>query len=775
MGAFAWSIATASLAFFSASPSLAQRASIDVPAGPLGESVRQLSDQTGASIGFSGRMPSLRTRRVRGASSPAEALRQMLEGTGLRAVATGPASFRIEPVPTGAAKIVASSEVPRSSERLQRDIIVTAFKRPQPLSSLPATDHIVQGDSLRSATGFPGASTLSREVPSLTVTGLGPGRDRLFLRGIGDGPLNGFAQGSVATFLDDARLNYDAPDPDWALVDIDKVEIVEGPQGPLYGTGALGGILRISTSTPDLHDLSGRVSLGSAVTQDSGLSDSESLALNLPVVPDTLATRIVGYRSSSAGWIDNAGGRGDSNRERLTGGRIALRWSPAAEWTLDAVGAVQNRKTGDSQYVDGELGPLVRPNRLREPRDIDTKFGMISLKGPVGGLELTSITSLSTQEIVADYDATPLASILGTSGVTLVRDDRSYRVFDEEVRLRNSGTMPVSWVTGLSFVKSSTAADVVAGDSAGAVPMLTLKRSISEAAIFGEASAPIAPKLTLGVGARIFSSSIGDEGRQGEEIVSLGRHTIRSAGDLSLTWNPRSEITAYMRAATGYRPGGANPKGDGGPSSYLADELATVEVGVRTQLSAFFSLDADAYASSWRHVQADELLANGLVATRNAGNARNVGVEAEFRWSLPSHFSVSGAVMVQSARLDAASQAAVEDARLPAVPEAAGRLVVRRGFRIGGWDGNLSLGMRFVGATHMSFDPVLDRRTGSYALLDGSVALSRDRWTLSLIGENLTNSRIDTFAFGNPFRVRAEPQRTPARPLTIGISVNRSF
>jgi len=366
MAPLAWSLAAASPVAF-ASPALAQARMIDLPSGSLPDSIRRLSDLTGVSVGFIGRLPAITTRNVSGASSPTEALHKMLKGSGYRAIATGPSSFRVERELPGGPGPPTPSRRP-SADEPHSAIIVTALKRPARLSTVPATEHVVGNNRLHPATGVAGSEALEREIPALTISGLGPGRNRLFLRGIGDGPLNGFNQGSVAILLDEARLNYDAPDPDWALVDVDQVEVLEGPQGPLYGTGALGGIVKVSTNRPDLVNATAGASAGLSRTQDGGPSNSQSLTLNVPLVPAKLAIRAVAYRERQGGWIDNAGGTRDSNRERLAGGRIALRWIPAGRWTLDLTGAIQNRSARDSQYVDGKLGPLERPNRVRARR-----------------------------------------------------------------------------------------------------------------------------------------------------------------------------------------------------------------------------------------------------------------------------------------------------------------------------------------------------------------------------------------------------------------------
>ena len=83
--------------------------------------------------------------------------------------------------------------------------------------------------------------------------------------------------------------------------------------------------------------------------------------------------------------------------------------------------------------------------------------------------------------------------------------------------------------------------------------------------------------------------------------------------------------------------------------------------------------------------------------------------------------------------------------------------------------------MRYVGATHLSFDPILDRRTGNYVVVDASITATRGNWSVAIVGDNLTNSSADTFAFGNPYRVRAIPQHTPIKPLTVGVTLGRKF
>lgn len=767
--AFGWSLA-ASISL--ATPATAQTGRIDLPTAPLAQSLSRLSARTGASIGYSGRLPAFTTRAVRGARGAADALHQMLDGSGYRAVATGPASFRIEAI-SPAPRPAPSDPQPRPA--LQPEIVVTALKRAAPLLSVPATVRVVRESELNTAGTIAGSGALAAELPTMTMSSLGPGRNRMFLRGIGDGPLNGFNQGSVAILLDEARLNYDAPDPDWALVDIDQVEILEGPQGPLYGTGALGGIVKITTRAPDLNTAGGRLDSGIAVTQDGDLSNSQSAVLNLPLAANRLALRAVAYRQRQAGWIDTQGAARDSNVERLVGGRIAVRWAPASGWTIDLTGALQGRRARDSQYVDGDLGRYGRPFRKPEPRDLDARLATLTVKGRIGDLELTSLTAISGQEAAATYDATPLAITLGTNGQTMVEDGRDYRLFDQEFRLGSSGARPINWLIGASLIRASTRANITAADKDQLSTLLSLKRHVSEAALFGQASTAVTPTLHLEGGARLFVSKVDDGGEENGMARLVRKRSLRGAGSVSLSWSPNRDQTYYLRAATAYRPGGANIEPEAHQQRYDADELASVELGARIRRGSSLAINATAFASQWQHVQADELLANGLVATRNAGNARNIGIEADLRWSPLHATDVHAGLMVQSARLERGSSAGADAPRLPAVPQFSLRTRASHRIQIGGWTATVEGGLQFVGATHLSFDPIVDRRTGGRVVVDAAYRMENGNWTVALSGANLANGAADTFAFGNPYRARAVPQRTPMRPRTIGLSIGRRF
>ena len=699
---------------------------------------------------------------VRGARNAAEALRRLLEGTGFRAVAVAPGAFRIEPVP------IAAPVVEPAQAADETPIVITALKRRQSLSTTPATVRSIPGGSLRSAYGLSDSSAIVRDLPALSMSQLGPGQNRLFLRGIGDGPLGGFNQSSVAIMFNESRLTFDAPDPDLALIDITTIEVLEGPQGPLYGTGALGGIVKITSAKPDLGRTSAQIETGLAAGEDGDLSSSEHAILNLPIDNNRLGARLVLYSEDTAGWIDNVGGRRDSDREGLIGGRLAIRWIPSADWSVDLVGAAQFRSLDDSRYVDGNLGRLKRSPRVPEPRDADARLLTLTVSGLIGRLRFESISGVSAQEAVAFYDA---------PGSTQVKDARRYVLINQEARLSNSGGGGVDWLAGLSLVKASTDSRVAARTPSAVTQLLVFHRDVTEAALFGEAAIKFGRGWTLNAGARLFYNQTEDERTNGGEQASTARGIVRAAASASLSWAPRAGRFFFVRAATAYRPGGVNIGQDSQPNAYEADELASAEFGARAQLTKSLALDSTLFATQWKHVQSDQLLPNGLIATRNSGDALNVGLEGRLRWSLSPGLGLEASVLLQSSRLERGSAGSfiIDDHRLPAVPDTALRTTVARTLSIGGWSGEARAGVRYSGATHLSFDPALDRRSRGFVTFDAGVSLARNGWAINLTGENLANSAADTFAFGNPYLVRAAPQRTPLRPRSIGIKLTRQF
>ena len=753
--ACAWSL-PASLA----APSSAVAAvSLSLPAGRLDQAISAIGRQFHVTIAIIGVDGSTSVPAIVGARSAAVALTSIERSGKFEVVAVSPLLFRIQAVariaPPAKSRVRPMSEPP---------IVITGRKRRELAADVPGTVAIFRPVLADGA--VPNSAALERNLPSLSGTAAGAGANHRFIRGIGDAPLGGFGQQSVAFLLGDARLTYDGPDPDLALVDIERVEILEGPQGPLYGTGALGGIIRIVPQAPDPGAIAGAATTSVAMIDRSGIGFNTNLVSNLPLNA-TSAIRIVVYGDQRPGWIDEEGGGRHLNRQRFYGGRAAWRWHPATDWTLDAIFVGQSRSLSNSRYVDGDIAEFERPFRQREPIDSDFRSATLSAMGKAGNVDINLSSSISTNEVDRHF-----ASAIGDLMAPRIDDSRSYRTIDQELRFSGEGR--INWLAGLSFLSSRTRATIgVRGD----IPLLSLDRSASELAAYGEIGTNLTRNLDVAIGGRTFFSRVRDLESRGEVDISLTPSTVRLTPSATIRWRPVDGLTAYARYATAYRPGGVGI-GQliiGGDDEYRGDRLNGIEAGGHWRRGTM-SIDVAAFISDWRSVQADFLLPTGLIATRNVGDARNSGAEVAVRFAV-ANFSITGRGIAQRARLESTetTPAAFDDRRLPIVPDVSARLEVAHPLRFRDWDGTVSVAINAQGATRLSFDPALDRRMPARATSEVNLSLSRGPWSASLSAINLTNADSDAYAFGNPFLVQTSRERTPLQPRSITITVGRRF
>jgi outer membrane receptor protein involved in Fe transport len=748
---------------------------IEIAAGPLNASLARFAEITGLSVGLAGQMPIVRTRPVSGKMTPDEALRVMLANTGLRARRMG-GIFRIEPAPLPR-HVIAPPVAPPPPPVLGSapDIVVTAQKRPQFLTTVPVSLSVVTLGDLVSGTNALSSRDMSEGTEGLAMTNLGPGRNRQFIRGVADSPFNGQSQSTVAIQLDDARVTFDAPDPDLKLIDVDRVEILKGPQGPLYGSGALGGIYHIVTNRPDLDQASLQTRLSLAAVQHGGVGTGIEAVGNVPVLPGKLALRGVGYRLIEAGWL-GAPGRRNSNAVGISGFRLSARWRPVDDWTVDAGVTVQNTDARDSQYVVESARTLSRNSLFPEPTDVDFAMGHATVEGAVGSLRLLSATSYVHHDYRYVLDASDAAAAFGLTAPVRFTDSRVYTLFNQEVRLSSEGAD--HWLVGASLLRATSSGRSLA-HGAGDVSQVVerLDRHTTEMALFGEMTRRIWGDLAATVGARVSRSIAEDVASEklGDRALSRTKIILSPSASLSLRLDDRGIL--YLRYARAMRPGGLAPAGETASGRFDADELDTLDLGIRRQSEdGRLALSGGAYAMRWTGIQSDYLLPDGLISTRNAGQGRIFGLEAAVDWRLGAGVSVSAGAALQDARLTRTQNGVeLDDTRLPVTPGMTARLSVAKTVAIRGWRGRVVAEGNYIGSARLSFDSDLDREMGEYAQFGLHAEMSRGAWGLNARIDNLTDVKGDSFAFGNPFSIREGPQYTPVRPRTLILSVARAW
>lgn len=775
-------------ALLSASPVLAQAlpaepaTAISLPPGSLDDMLVELSRQTGASIGMSGRLPADRTKGVVGTLSVGEALHRLLAGTGLRAVRVGATAWRVEMAPMQSRQRI-SDHAPASAEASEaevpvEDIVVTAAKQSRPLATTPISSTVVESVALFGFELAPTSATIGALVDGMALSSIGPGRNRVFLRGIGDSPFNGTTQSTVATLVDDARITFNAPDPDLRLIDIDRVEILKGPQGPLYGSGALGGVFRIVTRRPQLDAFDVEAGVSGQVISHGGTGPAGQVMVNVPIKQDSLGLRAVGYAGHEPGWIDNLRPGGDnSNWTNYTGGRLALRWQTAPDWNVDLVGMVQLLHVGDTQYLT--TGPGFRRSGVApEPHDNDFYNARMTVTGRLGAVDVLSATSWTTQEVDSTLDASPAAEQFGLTGLVLFSDDHRYNVFDQEFRL-SSEAGKLRWLVGASYLSASTRVDgELQPEHANGQTVGALDEHAEEFALYGEMGLPLTRTLNVDAGIRAFHARVHDEQADFASLRRASDHRTGISPSLSLSLTPDSQSFYYARIATAFRPRGLSAFAPIEDSNNSSDELSSVELGGRWHSAdRHLTAKVELYGTLWSDIQTDYLLPNGLVASRIGGNGTIYGVEATGNWTFAEKWSFDAGFDAQHAQIEKGAPGAVagSDTPLQVVPDYKGHFSLTRSFELGPWQGEAALRGNVVGSSSISINPQTRFSVGHHATVDSSLAIRRDHWRVGVSVQNITNRSDDSFAFGNPFSIPFDSQHTPLRPRRFLMSLTWSL
>jgi outer membrane receptor protein involved in Fe transport len=199
------------------------------------------------------------------------------------------------------------------SEGIQ-EITVTAQRRSESIQDVPITIQALSGDQLKQL-NVQTFDDLLKYTPNVTYSGNNPGGGNIFMRGLSSGGTPGQSQSTtapfpnVAVYLDDQSLQYPARNLDVYLVDMERVEVLEGPQGTLFGGGAQAGAIRYITNKPKLDVTEGNVSASYGITASGGDPNSAANAtINLPVIPDMLAVRATIFDDHRGGYISNVPG-----------------------------------------------------------------------------------------------------------------------------------------------------------------------------------------------------------------------------------------------------------------------------------------------------------------------------------------------------------------------------------------------------------------------------------------------------------------------------------
>jgi outer membrane receptor protein involved in Fe transport len=767
---------------------------IDVPAGRLSNSIRTLARQTRISIASrDAGIRRIRAKAIRGRFTPDEALSQLLAGTPYRAVAIR-GGYRIERRPVTRAVSKPASPVPAKPAPPPPPpappipIIVEGTKLSQTNLDYPGGVKIIQLNPGLSTSpeGYASEASLDgvlADVPAVSGTALGSGRNKIFLRGIADSSFNGPTQSTIGIYLGEQRLVYSAPNPDLKLHDVENVELLEGPQGTLYGAGTIAGLVHINPVQPDTSATSGEGWAGLGLTQDGGANWNLGGVVNLPFSENS-AARVLAYSGKDSGYIDDPSrGLSDINRASHFGGRAIFAIDLSPDWNVQLAGFGQQNELKDGQYVDRTLADLQRTEKAAQPFKGRIYGGGLTVRGYLGSHELTSITSLVDHAMQSSFDS----SILTDDGnsepsIQTFSESRDIRLLSHETRLSGGNEASLSWLLGISALhnRDRTEQLIVNLNGNDPPPFAKLSYRQEEYAAFGKASYAIGPSWSLEGGGRLlYTAAKGERSFGNDTFVEPRKGPVRFLPAAALSWKPSQNWLLYSRYQNGLRTGGVAIERDSNRDPTTAqfdpDRVHSFETGLRGQLGELSPLRfrMTLFHSRWRDIQADYLNAEGFPITRNIGDGDITGLDANMEWELRNDWllSIAGAWYDSSVERVLVS-GDIADVAIPNVPTFSLQGRIAKQWTMASDDKmGAALSGRYVGKSFIDLDQLVRDEQGKYGALDLAAWWASDNLTLRFQVLNLTNSRGNRFAFGNPFTARTEDQATPMRPRTIQLSV----
>ncbi|ADL00481.1 TonB-dependent receptor domain-containing protein [Brevundimonas subvibrioides] len=772
----------------------------------VGDALMQLALQSRRSLG--GDIATCRSVSpgIQGRMTLEEALNRVLQGSGCRWTLTSSGAVIIRRVSAADVPGVpprpprpspppptAPAPAPLETEVAVSDVVVTAERRIGRAQVSATSLSAVDEDRLRLA-GVTDMIGLDALVPGMTVTNLGSGRNKILLRGMSDGTFTGLTHSTVGLYLDRVPLTYSAPDPDLKLIDVDRVEVLRGPQGTLYGTGPIGGIVRIVPRSPDASRFDLGLSLSRSWTRQGGENRDESLFANLPLFDGDLALRGVVYEERFGGYINDISlAMPRVNEGARRGGRLSLTRRLNDDWSATIGMVRQTIQTEDTHYIYRTLGGLTRANLVREPHrnTFEVLHAGVSGTGDWGQLDATVATV--RHKFMSRYDASSALRTFG-SGATLGAlddvQDTDLTTVDVTYASRPLGRW--RWTGGAFYSSGTTRADSQV--QALRTVETTIYREIrrdrsSEIAAYGQASYQLTPAWSLTGGARVstfdhqVASVVGHRGTfrpfEGDDRATTVSPMI------SITWQPDDTLNLYGLVSQGRRTGGFNTAGPfgqrfdglaGNPARrYSPDTLTNYELGAKSRFwDGRVQARATLFFADWGDIQSDQFLPSGLSYAVNVGDGRNAGLEVEVNWQATDHLRIHANGLFARPEVTSPSPGFNSrlNAGLPGVPESSANLSADYRRPIGlGLDLIGQATVAYVGESRLTFDAARRYRMGEYVTGRASIGVESRRWSATAYVENPFDTEANTFSYGDPFRLPEALASTPLRPITGGVTL----
>ena len=569
------------------------------------------------------------------------------------------------------------------------EVVVTATKRGATGLQDVALSVSALGEETLNNMGVTEFSDYVRFVPGLNMQDQGPGDKKYLMRGVGSS-----AASAVGIYLDETVLTANNPEDgggrnaDVRLYDMERVEVLRGPQGTLYGASSFGGTIKMITNKPDLETISGSIKGEYSVTEHGGGNYKVNGVLNLPIIADTLGIRAVLWEEDAEGFIDNTRINEENfNDEETRGGRFILGWQPTDDIRVNATWLTQKTDVGGRQryYHDNPdrdtlfgtsifapgsdfEGDLTSGDFNLDPYTDEMDIFSLSYEQSFESGTLTAASSFFDRDILYTFDGALLRFFgIEEPGVTTEPQNRS--IFSNEIRFSSDFDGNVNFVVGGLYTEEDRSFDVdvcqteinqpgvlvrdcspgadsnamaFGGDGASFFHR-ELDGETEQFAVFGEVSIVLTDQVTLELGARYFDFSITEQRLTthnfGDASVSTfpdqSASESKSTFKVALSYDFDENVKLYGLVSEGFRPGGLNPANISIlgttteiPEFYGSDEIVNYEIGLKGEfLDGRMMFNLVAFHIDWNDIQSREFDLSPFIV--NAGEAAVDGFELE--------------------------------------------------------------------------------------------------------------------------------------------------
>jgi iron complex outermembrane receptor protein len=708
------------------------------------------------------------------------------------------------------------------------EIIVTAQKRSESIQSVPLSITAIGSKDLtdRRIVTLADISAIS---PGVAFINQGGGRAQLVMRGLATAPVptdKPTLSEAVGIFFDDIPVAMALRNPDLQPVDLQRIEVLRGPQGTLYGGGALGGAIKLVGNTPNYSELEFGGSIEASSTMHGGFGHNVSAYFNAPITGDAIAVRAVAYHRFMPGFVKNiVTGENHSGDVETTGGRLQVGLKVGERFEAIAkviyqkmeIGPGYERVSRDVPNIPGgsELHGLQRATFLDEKNSDTMRLYNWTMNYDLDTVQLYSSTSYINRNANSLTDFTAFTVTDAPNVISAFRELVPVKQFIQEIRASSSGAGPFKWTIGAFYSDTKrhydnwidapgySAATGIDTASFGSPFDFVYDASNSirdkQIALFGEGSYEITPQITFTAGLRGFKQ------KQRFDIAVSGLYNggqssaaIRSKDDglnprFILAYKPSGTVMISAQAAKGFRLGGGNDnvptdlcRGDldalgiQAPSnSFKSERVWNYEINAKTSLAGGrVTFNPSIFRIDYSNIQIVQSLPSCLFNfVTNAGTARSQGVEFDLSVRLTDGLTIRGGGAYTDAKLTSTPPpgvVGVKGGRLPLSPRLSGNIQLRYTHEVSpDWSGFGQVDVRYIGDINSQlYDPnnVLTSAPNlrSYTLAGLRIGGRRDSTEIALFVDNIFNEMAFTSATapgaeGTIFGV--------TRPRVIGIAL----